>query len=57
MRYVLAVLLALAMGVMTAVPAAVRAQVDGPSVCQYRDGTVLNFSGLPCPAQPFWTRE
>jgi hypothetical protein len=57
MRYVLALLVVFAMGVMTVVPTPVRAQLEGPSVCQYRDGTVLNFRGLPCPAQPFWTRE
>ena len=56
MRHLLAILLALAIGVMVAVPAVVRAQ-EGPSVCRYKDGTVLNFRGLPCPAQPFWTRE
>ena len=57
MRYVLAMLLALAIGFTTAVPSLVRAQVNGPSVCQYQDGTVLNFRGSPCPSRPFWTRE
>jgi hypothetical protein len=57
MGYVLAMVLALAIGAMATAPAVVRAQQEGPAVCQYRDGTVLNFRGLPCPSQPFWTRE
>ncbi len=56
MRYVLAMLVALAIGVVTAVPV-VSAEVDGPSICHYRDGTVLHLSGSACPQQPFWTRE
>jgi hypothetical protein len=56
MRYVLAMLIAMAIGAVTAVPV-VSAQADGPSVCQYRDGTVLNIPGSPCPQQPFWTSK
>lgn len=56
MRYALAMLVALAIGVVTAVPV-VRAEVDGPSICHYRDGTVLHLSGSPCSQHPFWTRE
>jgi hypothetical protein len=37
-------------------PGRVSAQRDGPSVCQYRDGSILNVRGLPCPPQPYWTR-
>jgi hypothetical protein len=56
MRFVRAMLLTLAIGITTAIPV-VSAQADGPSVCQYQNGTVLNFPGSPCPQQPFWTRE
>jgi len=56
MKYVLVLLITLAIGV-TAVLPAVSASADGPSVCQYQDGTVLNLPGSPCPQQPFWTRE
>lgn len=52
MRYALALLLALTLGIAVALPLAF-AQ-DGPSVCRYRDGTVLNVEGWPCPQQPYW---
>ena len=56
MRYALVMLITLAIGVTAALPA-VSAPADGPSVCQYQDGTVLNIAGSPCPQQPFWTME
>ena len=29
------------------------AQLDGPTVCNYRDGTVLNVGGWPCGSPPW----
>ena len=55
MRYILALLLALSVGMAVAV-GPVLAQ-DGPSVCQYRDGTVLNVQGWACPQHPKWIQQ
>lgn len=55
MRYVLAILVGLMIAVAAAAPTAVSAQEDGPSVCQYRGGTVLNVGGWPC-YSPYWDR-
>jgi hypothetical protein len=38
---------------MMGAPAAITAQLDGPGVCGYRDGTVLNFGGWPCGSPPW----
>ena len=34
--------------------ATITAQLDGPGVCTYRDGTVLNIGGWSCGSPP-WT--
>ena len=53
MRYLVTVLLALGIGItFTNVPLP-----GGPSVCYYRDGAVMNFTGAPCPAQPYWSQK
>jgi hypothetical protein len=33
--------------------AAIFAQLDGPGVCNYRDGAVLNVGGWPCGSPPW----
>jgi hypothetical protein len=55
MRYWIAILTLAVCGALLC-PGRVSAQRDGPSVCQYRDGSILNVRGLPCPPQPYWTR-
>lgn len=52
MRYMFALVLALTVGMAMAVGPAL-AQ-DGPSVCYYHDGTVLNPGRWTCPEQPYW---
>jgi hypothetical protein len=53
MRYLITVLLALGIGItFTNAPLP-----GGPSVCYYRDGAVMNFTGAPCPAQPYWSQK
>jgi hypothetical protein len=56
MRYLFAIL-TLAAFVTMLDPGMVSAQPDGPSDSTYRDGSILNVRGLPCPPQPCWTRE
>jgi hypothetical protein len=52
MRYLITLLLALGIGItFTNAPLA-----GGPSVCHYRDGTVMSFTGAPCPAHPYWEK-
>jgi hypothetical protein len=56
-RYMIALLLAFTVGMVVTVGPAL-AQ-DGPSVCHYHDGTLLNVGGWPggCPPQPYWPQR
>jgi hypothetical protein len=52
-RYLISIFLALGIGItFTNAPLP-----GGPSFCNYRDGTVMNFTGAPCPSQPYWEKR
>jgi hypothetical protein len=55
MRYIFALLLTLAIAI-AAAPGPALAQ-DGPSVCQYHDGTVLNVGQVGGCNQPPWLQR